>query len=141
MDNKRRDFLKNACAPVVMTVLGIPLIEACSTDEGTDNNNNIGGPTNSVVTIDLNATTFNSLKDVGGWMNYQAEQMLLIRISSSQIRAFDNRCPHQGNRDGWSFDGTEFNCSYHNNSYSNSCAGGLNCYSSTIDGNTLTVTR
>ena len=144
MENKRRNFLKTACAPVIMTVLGIPMIEACSTDEdesGIDYNNNDNGPISDTVTIDLLGTEFNALENTGGWMNYTAEQMLLIRISDSEIRAFDNSCPHQGNRDGWSFNGDEFNCSYHNNSYSNSCNGGLTCYSSSISENILTVTR
>ena len=36
----RRDFLKSACKPVVLATLGIPLIEACSTDEETEMNSN-----------------------------------------------------------------------------------------------------
>ncbi|MDC3132806.1 Rieske 2Fe-2S domain-containing protein [Flavobacteriaceae bacterium] len=144
MVNKRRYFLKTACAPVVMTVLGIPMIEACSTDEegsGIDYNNNDNGPINDTVTIDLLDTEFNVLENIGGWLNYTEEQMLLIRISDSEIRAFDNSCPHQGKRDGWSFNGEEFNCSHHDNSYSNSCNGSLTCYSSSLSENILTVTR
>lgn len=146
MKNKRRDFLRTACAPVLMTVLGIPMIEACSSgdspSEPTNNNtNNSTDPVDTSVTIDLNESNFNSLGEIGGWMNYLEEQMLLIRISDTEIRAFDNRCPHQGNRDGWTFDGTEFTCSYHENSYSNSCNGGLDCLTSSIEGNILTVSR
>ena len=29
----RRDFLKTACKPIVLATLGIPIIEACSSDE------------------------------------------------------------------------------------------------------------
>ena len=36
MKNKRREFLKTACAPVVLSVLGIPLVAACSSDEDSE---------------------------------------------------------------------------------------------------------
>ena len=36
----RRNFLKTACKPFVLVTLGIPLIEACSTDEETEMNSN-----------------------------------------------------------------------------------------------------
>ena len=142
MENKRREFLRNACAPVLMTALGIPMLEACGKD-GYGGDEVLGGNSggNRVVTIDLSESNFSNLGAVGGWVNYLAESLLLVRISDTEIRAFDNRCPHQGNRDGWSFDGSEFTCSYHSNSYENSCNGGLTCYDTEIDGTILTVTR
>ena len=105
MENKRRQFLRHACAPVLMAALGIPVLEACSSEEdespyGTSANPEPKGP----VSIDLSSSTFSSLNSVGGWMNYLSENLLLIRISNTEIRAFDNACPHQGNRDGWSFE-------------------------------------
>ena len=142
MENKRRQFLKQACAPVLMATLGIPVIQACSKGEDDENE---GGKNNSLnkgpVTIDLSDSKFSDLSNVGGWMNYLAENLLLIRISANEIRAFDNACPHQGNRDRWSFSDNTFSCSYHNNSYENSCNGSLTCYRTTISGTTLTVTR
>ena len=140
MKNKRRDFLKQACAPVVMVALGIPVMQACGKqddNEETNATNNIGG----TVSINLSESQFSSLSAVGGWMNYTAENLLLIRISNTQIRAFDNACPHEGNRDKWSFANNTFTCSYHNNSFENNCNGSLRCYQTSIADGILTVKR
>ena len=140
MENKRRIFLKQACAPVLMAALGIPVLEACSKEEGSEDSGT--SPTKSgPVTINLSNAQFSDLGNVGGWVNYLAENLLLIRISTTEIRAFDNACPHQGNRDGWSFADNTFTCSYHNNSYENSCSGSLRCYSTSISNGILTVSR
>ncbi|MGC6479303.1 MAG: Rieske 2Fe-2S domain-containing protein [Flavobacteriaceae bacterium] len=151
MKNDRRSFLKTACAPIAFAAFGIPLLEACSTDDGGDdgmdptpppsnNNNNPTTGENRVITIDLTADMFTVLNDIGGWVNYTAENLLLLRIDADTIRAFDNACPHQGNRDGWSFADGVFTCSYHGNAYNQNCDGGLMCHSTAISGNTLTVT-
>ncbi|MDC0514207.1 Rieske 2Fe-2S domain-containing protein [Flavobacteriaceae bacterium] len=141
--NNRRNFLKTACKPIVLAAFGIPLIEACSTDDTTEELNIGGSPSTSTpsepLEIDISSGNFTSLKDVGGWLNYTAQNILLVRISESEIRVFDNKCPHQGNRDNWSYDGDEFTCGYHNNSYSNSCSGSLTCYDTNLEGNILTV--
>ena len=34
----RRDFLKTACKPIVIAALGIPLLEACATEEISSDN-------------------------------------------------------------------------------------------------------
>ena len=139
MKENRRQFLKTACAPVVCTVLGIPLAAACSTEEE-DSTASMALPSvNNQLTINLNEAAFSPLAEVGGWMNYTAKNLLLVRVSESVIRAFNNACPHQGNRDGWSFDGSEFTCSYHNNSYSSSCDGNLQCINTKLEDDVLTV--
>lgn len=149
--NNRRAFLKTACAPIVFAAFGIPLLEACSSDGTDDNygmeptpepsgqNPNTDGQ-DRVITIDLTQDMFTVLNDIGGWVNYTAENLLLLRIDAETIRAFDNACPHQGNRDGWSFADGLFTCSYHGNAYNQNCDGGLMCHSTAISGNTLTVT-
>lgn len=141
--NNRRNFLKTACKPIVLAAFGIPLMEACSTDDTTEELNIGGSPSASTpsepLEIDISSGNFTSLKDVGGWLNYTAQNILLVRISESEIRVFDNKCPHQGNRDNWSYDGDEFTCGYHNNSYSDSCSGSLTCYDTNLEGNILTV--
>ena len=142
--NDRRNFLKTACKPIVLAALGIPVLEACSTedDASADNNNS---NTSSTVTpsepliIDISDNDFESIQAVGGWLNYTSKNILLIRISESEVRVFDNRCPHQGNRDKWSYDGSTFECGYHNNTFSDSCSGSLVCYDSSLEGNTLTI--
>ena len=142
--NDRRNFLKTACKPIVLAALGIPVLEACSTEDDPSadvNNSN----TSSTVTpsepliIDISDNDFESIQAVGGWLNYTSKNILLIRISESEVRVFDNRCPHQGNRDKWSYDGSTFECGYHNNTFSDSCSGSLVCYGSSLEGNTLTI--
>ena len=145
----RRNFLKTACKPIVLATLGIPIIEACSTEE----DSTVTAPTNSTPTdnsssqasssseleINLDDNRFSSLKEVGGWLNFTSENILLVRISDSEIRAFDNACPHQGTRNRWSFDGSNFTCARHGNSFSASCSGSLKCFDTSLDGNILTV--
>ena len=73
--------------------------------------------------IDLDDNTFSSLQETGGWLNFTSENILLVRISDSEIRVFDNACPHQGNKNRWSFDGTNFTCARHGNSFGATCTG------------------
>jgi len=140
----RRTFLKTACKPIVLATLGIPILEACSAEEISSSTS----PTTSVpsnqtkdpVIINLGNSLFSDLREVGGWINYTAENILLVRISETEVRAFDNRCPHQGNRDRWVYDGNRFTCQYHNNSFSNSCSGSLSCFQTTFEDNIITIT-
>ncbi len=152
MENKRRDFLKNACAPVVFSMFGISMLEACSSSDDDDfdtntSNNNNGNSNNSgdsAVSIDLSSSGFSNLTEVGGWMNYTSQNMLLLRISTTEIRAFSNVCPHAGANNQWSHKDSKFTCSNHNRSFNDDCSGSglkLTCYSTSIKGNTLTVTR
>ena len=143
--NNRRNFLKTACKPIVLATLGIPIIEACSKE---DDYSNIDSPVNNQsgqnssrnqLEINLDDDRFKDLKQIGGWLNFTSENILLVRISESEIRVFDNACPHQGARNLWSFDGSNFTCSNHNNSYSASCSGSLRCYEATLEENILTV--
>ena len=143
--NNRRNFLKTACKPIVLATLGIPIIEACSKE---DDSSSIDSPVNNQsgqnssrnqLEINLDDDRFKDLKQIGGWLNFTSENILLVRISESEIRVFDNACPHQGARNLWSFDGSNFTCSNHNNSYSASCRGSLRCYEATLEENILTV--
>lgn len=143
----RRDFLKTACKPIVLATLGIPIIEACSSDEEQpemntntlDNNNTTQSNSPSELEINLDDDRFKDLKQIGGWVNFTSENILLVRISDDEIRVFDNACPHQGARNRWSFDGSNFTCSNHGNSYAASCSGSLKCFEATLDGNILTI--
>lgn len=146
MEN-RRNFLKTACKPLVLATLGIPILEACSPEEtnegpgstGPSGSSSSSSPTEPLV-LDIGSSLFADLQAVGGWQNYTASNILLVRISDSEIRAFDNSCPHQGNRDRWSYDGNNFTCGYHNNSFSNSCSGSLTCYTTKLEDTILTIT-
>ena len=153
MENKRRDFLKTACAPVVFSMFGVGMLEACSSgdDDGYGTPPAPGNASNSgedqeekSITLDLTKSDFSKISDVGGWMNYSAENMLLLRISDSEIRAFSNVCPHAGANNQWSHKDSKFTCGNHNRSFNDDCSGTslkLTCYTTMIEGNTLTVTR
>ena len=137
MKHPRRDFLKTACAPVALALLGIPLAQACSSDDDADGEPMLDEP----LVIDLTAPEFRALQDINGWINYQAKKLLLIRTSTDEILAFNNACPHQGNRNGWSLEGNQFVCSYHGREYTADCSSALRCYTTELSGNTLTVRR
>ena len=142
--NQRRNFLKTACKPIVLATLGIPLIQACSTEDDPLENADIvslsGSAPNEPLTLDLSSGSFAALLEVGGWLNYTAKNILLVRISEAEVRVFDNKCPHQGNRDKWSYNGSKFTCGHHNNSYADSCSGSLTCYKASLEGTILTIT-
>lgn len=141
----RREFLKTACKPVVLATLGIPIIEACSSEDDSQeiirtNENQPGQITSrGDLEINLDDDRFKDLKQIGGWLNFTSENILLVRISDDEIRVFDNACPHQGARNRWSFDGSNFTCSNHGRSFSANCTGSLRCYDTSIDENILTV--
>ena len=145
MENKRRDFLKTACAPVVLSMFGISVLEACSSgDDETappaDDNSSTDGETSTTVSIDLSSSDFSDLSDIGGWVNYLDEDLLLLRISETEIRAFSNVCPHQGTQNKWSHGNGKFSCSQHGKSFDDTCSSSLTCYTASIAGETLTVT-
>ena len=141
----RRDFLKTACKPIILATLGIPMLEACSNEDDTQEiikiseNQPVQIPSRSELEINLDDDRFKDLKQIGGWLNFTSENILLVRISDDEIRVFDNACPHQGARNRWSFDGSNFTCSNHGRSFSASCTGSLRCYDTSIDENILTV--
>jgi nitrite reductase/ring-hydroxylating ferredoxin subunit len=150
MENKRRDFLKTACAPVVFSMFGITMLEACSKGDDDDlavdtaNNGSDGPSDGSSISIDLNSSDFSDISEIGGWMNYTGGKMLLLRISETEIRAFSNVCPHAGANNQWSHDNSKFVCGNHNRSFNDDCSGSglkMTCYTATIDGNILNVMR
>jgi len=134
---------------VAFSVFGISMLEACSATEDDDygainNANNNGNQASKTVTIDLSDSNFSNLSEVGGWMNYTAESMLLLRVSDTQIRAFSNVCPHAGAQNQWSHANSKFTCSNHGRSFNDDCSGSglkLTCYTTNIQGDTLMVTR
>lgn len=122
---------------------------------GTGSGTNSNGFTkngNSYI-IDLTHSNFTSppsgmgtgLSNVGGWMNGNSIGIpaLFLRISNTEIQAYTNVCPHQGNDDRWSYlaNNNEFKCNYHGRVYSSdNCTSALSCYNPTLDGNTLNLT-
>ena len=156
MKNKRREFLKNVCPTVALAFFGVTMLEACSSvgdespaNSGGNNNNTSGySVSGSTVSITLNNSNFSKLQN-DGWMNFTAQNMLLLKIDASTYRAFTNACPHQGVRTQWSYNTSadKFVCGQHNNSYPTDCttsgtAGGpLNCYTTSLKDGILSVTK
>jgi len=157
--NKRREFLSNVCPTVALAFMGVTVLQACSSggdddvDGGSGNNgggnNNNSGYTKSGnnVVINLNHSNFSNLHS-NGWFNLYQEKILLLKISSTSYRAFTGSCPHQGTHTAWSYNGSssEFVCGQHGNSYKTDCSsagvgGVLKCYDSSLNGNSLTVTK
>ena len=161
MKNKRREFLKNVCPTVALAFFGVTMLEACSSggDESSANsgcNNNSGGNNNrggysvsgSALCITLNNSNFVKLQN-DGWMNFTAQNMLLLKIDASTYRAFTNACPHQGVRTQWSYNTSadKFVCGQHDNSYPSDCTtnvsvgGVLKCYTSSLKDGVFSVTK
>lgn len=161
MENKRREFLKNVCPSVALAFFGVTMLQACSSggddDEtptggggGGGNNNNTNGYTvnGNTVVITLSNSNFSSIGS-NGWMNFTAQNMLILKIDASTYRAFTNSCPHQGVRDKWSYNTStdKFVCSQHSNSYPSDCTtsgtvgGVLKCYTTSLNDGKLTVTK
>ena len=157
MDNryKRREFLENVCPNVALAMFGLTLIEACS--KGDDEDGYSGGSDSAitgvtvqgnVVSIDLDDPSFSILQS-RGWMNFTQQNMLILKLSDTNYRAFTNSCPHQGTRNAWSYDNNQerFVCSSHNNSYPSDCTTPgttddvLECYETNVMGSTLSITK
>ena len=150
----RRDFLKDVCPTVAFAFFGLSFLEACSSGDddvattypdtgsgsGADSGYTKDGNT---YTIDLNNSNFSDISTVGGWMNGKniGIPALFLRISSTEIQAYTNSCPHQGVNDRWQLVGGDtFKCNQHGNSYSADCNSALTCYNPVLDGDTLTLT-
>ena len=158
----RRHFLKEVCPTVACAFFGLSCLEACrsgdddvdttnpNTGSGTGTGTGSGTGTDSgytksgnTYTIDLNNSNFSDISTVGGWMNGKniGIPALFLRISSTEIQAYTNSCPHQGVNDRWQLVGGDtFKCNQHGNSYSADCNSALTCYNPVLDGDTLTLT-
>ena len=156
----RRSFLKEVCPTVAFAFFGVSFLEACSsgdddvetTNPGNGNGSNAGGGNDAssgftvngnTYTIDLTHSNFSAIESVGGWMNGKSLGIaaLFLRISSTEIKAFTNICPHQNVDNRWELiNNSAFKCNQHGNSYSADCNSALTCFNTSISGDTLTVT-
>ena len=167
---ERRKFLENTCPTVTFAFFGLSFIQACSKSDDelssyNYNSNNQSGnaygndsqssngitESGNTVTIDLTNSTFNSITNPGDYINLTAVGILLLKISNTNYRAFDNCCPHSGTKNAWSYANEKFKCATHGNSYgidgnnivncgSASTSGDLKVYSSSLSLNSETLT-
>jgi len=164
----RRNFLKNTCPTITFAFFGLSYIQACSKSDDSDYNTSIiindnsgntsSGNTSSgisvsgnTITLDLSNATFNGLNNPGDFINLTTNELLVLKIGSNEFRAFDNCCPHNGARNKWGFGNDKFTCGEHGNSFSidgndikacnsGSTSGGLTRYTTSLNGQTLTIT-
>ena len=173
---KRRKFLQNTCPTVTFAFFGLSYIQACSKSDddsssySSNNSNVIPGNSSGTnagssstqtsngivssgnnITVDLTNSNFSSLSSPGDFINLTSVGVLLLKISSSEFRAFDNCCPHSGSRDDWSYSNQEFTCGSHGNKFgidgnnvvncgSSATSGDLKIYSTSLAGDSLTIT-
>ena len=130
---KRRKFLQNTCPTITFAFFGLSYIQACSKSDDdsssySSNNSNVipgnssgtnssGSGTQSSsgiissgnnITIDLTNSNFSTLSSPGDFINLTSVGVLLLKISNTEFRAFDNCCPHSGTKNDWSYSNQEF---------------------------------
>ncbi len=121
-----------------------------SSSSGTQTSSGIVSSGNN-ITIDLTNSNFSSLSSPGDFINLTSVGVLLLKISSSEFRAFDNCCPHSGTKNDWSYSNQEFTCGSHGNKFgidgnnivncgSAATSGDLKSYSTSLAGDSLTIT-
>ena len=166
---ERRNFLKHTCPTITFAFFGLSFLEACSKSDdesssyGSNSNNSTstyGSDANAdngiersgnTLTLDLTNSTFNGIINPGDFINITSEGVLLLKISNTEFRAFDNCCPHSGSRNAWSYSNEEFVCATHGNAFGingnnivncgeAATSGDLKTYSTSLSGDSLTIT-
>ena len=102
----------------------------------------------------MNHSNFAKLNS-DGWKNLYQEQVLILKINSNSYKAFEGRCPHSGVSTAWSYDSSanQFRCGQHDSRYETDCStpavnpssdnrsGSLKCFSISLNGTSLTITK
>ena len=68
-----------------------------SQGSSSETNNGISVSGNT-ITLDLKNSTFGSLNNPGDFVNLTSINLLVLKISNTEFRAFDNCCPHSGSK-------------------------------------------
>ena len=133
---ERRKFLENTCPTVTFAFFGLSFIQACSKSDDDESSYASGSGNNSsdpygndsqsdngitesgnTLTLDLTNSTFSGVSSPGDFINLTSVGVLLLKISNSEYRAFDNCCPHSGSKNAWSYTNEKFKCNTHGNIY------------------------
>ncbi len=149
----RRNFIQTACPFLVATELAL-LNSSCAKDENTPANpspilteeekefTRVAGlmntdgyfSENKLIYIDLSHKNYTNLNKLLDFSNLLDLGILLIRIDSSTIKAYDNCCPHQGAKGSWTFENNRFKCNNHNNSFNITETNVVSCNSGSLSG-------
>lgn len=113
---------------------------------GTGGSTNTNGYTQNgnTYTIDLTHSNFSALASTGGWMNGQSIGIpaLFLRISNTVVQGYTNVCPRHGRNNEWVLENSNtFRCDHQQNRFSTDCSksDSLKCYTSTLEGDKLTL--
>jgi len=141
---KRKEFLGKACPVLILAMMNTPLLVSCSKESDPDPTDNsaldlIGESgfyyADQTLLVNIEHIDFKELQSPGSFINHAPQGVLILRKDATTILAFDNCCPHQGSTNQWSFNGSNFRCSNHGNSYGIGSTTIANCNSNTITGN------
>lgn len=150
----RRQFLRAACAPMLLSILGVSMASCSnSTEPDDDGGGGGGGGVSDGVTINGNTVTLDLTKNVpaplaspGGFLRISAASIIAANVGGT-IRAFSSVCPHQGNTVS-QFNGTVFTCPTHGSQFNaqgqvvnGPATRPLTEYAATKSGNIVTITK
>ncbi|MCF8242276.1 MAG: Rieske 2Fe-2S domain-containing protein [Melioribacteraceae bacterium] len=151
----RRSFVINSLKGAVLFASGSALLtflNSCGSDDGNPASpNSSSGP--RTITVDISQSKYSSLQTIGGVVTLSkgdesglpANGLFLVRSSSSQVRAFDRTCTHQGCQVG-AFSSGLASCPCHGSQFNDSggvvrgpASSSLKSYSTSLTGNQLEI--
>ncbi|MDA0843392.1 MAG: Rieske 2Fe-2S domain-containing protein [Bacteroidetes bacterium] len=140
---KRNEFTKNVCSAFALSLVGLPLLQACTKDTETlykDDadpeltSKGIKSVDNQVI-ISIEHPNFSALKTPGNFINSLEFGFLILRKTEDSVIAVSNCCPHQGSRNQWRYIGDKFLCTNHGNSFNTGTGNEASCNSNRTSGN------
>ena len=90
---------------------------------------------NNDLWIDVSHPKYAVLAALEGHINDEENFLLLLRTSTSEIKAFNHCCPHLGTTNQWQYSNGRFRCQNHGNSYGLSGGNIARCGSGRTNGN------
>lgn len=158
LTKSRREFIEKSGISVALTVFGLGFFTSCSDSadmqptgsNGTPVNPGTGGSSGimvsgSTITIDLSIQT--TLNASGGWLLITAGKTLVSKVGNGFV-ALTSVCTHSGCDTNWSFANATYNCSCHGSKFdaqgnviNGPATQPLKVYSTSVTGNTLTITK
>lgn len=85
--------------------------------------------------LDITHNKYSALATQEGNLNDTENYLLLLRSSSTKIKAFSNCCPHWGTSNLWTYTQGNFRCNNHGNTYSTGTGNFVACNSGRRSGN------
>ena len=152
MSYSRREFMQNSLIAMgLISITGtlISFLQSCAKSSPTEPNSG-GNQQSGPVTLDLNQTANKALLNVGGTLalganSLDSQGILLVRASTSELRAFSRKCTHQGCTIG-AFSSGISTCPCHGSKFNTNggvvngpASASLRQYSTQLDNTTLTI--